>query len=417
MGAGLASISEVLNLSRKTSLDEFIEKVKPIVNAVRERGDDALIEFTEKFDGVKLESIQVTEEEIEEAYEVVDDELIDALETAKENIEKFHFITAPQEIFVDFDFAVLGKRYVPLESVGLYIPGGRASYPSTALMTGVPAKIAGVSRIVVCTPPARDGQVNPVTLVACDLAGVHEIYRIGGAQAIAAMAYGTETVKPVLKIAGPGNIYVTAAKILVSKDVAVDMPAGPSEIMIVADESADAEIIALDCLAQLEHDPMAVAVVLTTSEKLARKVLEIVRKEYKECPENLKIALVSSIEEAIDVSNSFAPEHLELAFEDADKAIPKIKNAGSVFIGELSGVAFGDYASGTNHVLPTAGYARMYSGLSVDSFVKSITFQQLRETGVRMLGEKVVRIATAEGLRYHALSVEKRLEKLEEVKK
>ncbi len=412
----VASISEVLNLSRKTSLDEFIEKVKPIVNAVRERGDEALIEFTEKFDGVKLESIQVAEEEVEEAYEVVDDGLIDALETAKENIEKFHFITAPQEIFVDFDFAVLGKRYVPLESAGLYVPGGRASYPSTALMAGIPAKIAGVSRIVVCTPPAEDGRVNPVTLVACDLAGVHEIYKVGGAQAIAAMAYGTETVRPVLKIAGPGNVYVTAAKILVSKDVAVDMPAGPSEVLIIADESADAEIIALDCLAQLEHDPMAVAVVLTTSEKLAGKVLEAVEK-YRGHPENFKVALVSSIDEAIEVSNSFAPEHLELVFEDADKAISKIKNAGSVFVGELSGVAFGDYASGTNHVLPTAGYAKMYSGLSVDSFVKSITFQQLRETGVRMLGEKVVRIATAEGLRYHALSVERRLEKLEEVKK
>ncbi len=395
---------EVLRISRKSPLDEFIEKVRPIVNAVRERGDEALIEFTEKFDGVRIENLRVEKEEIDSAYELVDDEVLDALEVARENIEKFHSLTAPQETFIDFDYAVLGKRYVPVESAGLYVPGGRASYPSTALMAGIPASIAGVERIVVCTPPAKDGSVNPLTLVACDIAGVHEIYRVGGAQAIAALAYGTETIKPVVKIAGPGNVYVTAAKILVSKDVAIDMPAGPSEILIIADESADAELIAFDCLAQLEHDPMAVAVLLTTSEKVARKVEEIASKAV--------IAVVSSVDEAIEISNSFAPEHLEIVVENAEKLIPKVKNAGSVFIGELSGVAFGDYASGTNHILPTAGYARMYSGLSVETFVKSITFQELRENGVKMIGESVVRLARAEGLEYHALSAQKRLEHL-----
>ncbi len=408
---GIVSPEEVLKINRKRSLDEFVEKVRPVVDAVRERGDSALIEFTEKFDGVKLDAIGVDREEVDRAYELVSDEIIDALEVARENIEKFHSLTSPQETFIDFDYAVLGKRYVPLESAGLYVPGGRASYPSTALMAGIPAKIAGVERVIVCTPPAKDGSVNPLTLVACDMAGVDEIYRVGGAQAIAAMAYGTETIEPVLKIAGPGNAYVTAAKILVSKDVAIDMPAGPSEILVIADETADSEIVAMDCVAQLEHDPLAVAVVLTTSEKLAEKVLEIVERTIDN--ENFYIAVVSSIDEAIEISNAFAPEHLELVFDGAEKAISKIKNAGSVFVGEMSGVAFGDYASGTNHILPTSGYAKMYSGLSVETFVKSITFQQLREEGVRRMGESVIRLAEAEGLKFHAQSVKKRLEKLE----
>ncbi len=408
---GLVSPQDVLRINRKRSLDEFVEKVRPIIEAVRERGDSALIEFTEKFDGVRIESIEVGKDEIDRAYELVEDELIDALEVAKENIERFHSLTAPQETFIDFDYAVLGKRYVPIESAGLYVPGGRASYPSTALMAGIPARIAGVERVVVCTPPAGDGSVNPLTLVACDIAGVDEIYRVGGAQAIAAMAYGTETIKPVLKIAGPGNVYVTAAKILVSKDVAIDMPAGPSEILVIADENADYRLVAMDCVAQLEHDPMALAVVLTTSENLAEKVLETVREKIDN--ENIYVAVVSSIDEAIEISNKFAPEHLELVFEGAEDVIGRIRNAGSVFIGELSGVAFGDYASGTNHILPTSGYAKMYSGLSVETFVKSITFQQLREEGVRRIGESVVKIAEAEGLKFHAQSVKERLKRLE----
>ncbi len=398
---------DVLKISRKTSLDEFVEKVRLIVEEVKKRGDSALIEFTEKFDGVKLKELEVRDEEIDRAYELVDDDLIDAIELAKENIEKFHSITAPQELFIDFDWAVLGKKYLPIESAGVYVPGGRASYPSTALMACVPAKIAGVDRVVVCTPPARDGSVNPLTLVACDIAGVDEMFKVGGAQAIAALAYGTETIKPVLKIVGPGNVYVTAAKILVSKDVAIDMPAGPSEILIIADSSANPKFIALDCLAQLEHDPMAVAVVLSTSRKLIDEVVTEVKK-YGE-PDNLYLAEVSSIEEAMEISNSFAPEHLEMVFEGAEEAISLVKNAGSVFIGELSGVAFGDYISGTNHILPTAGYAKMLSGLSVETFMKSITFQQINERGVSMLGEKAVKIAKAEGLEFHAKSLEERI--------
>ncbi len=406
----LESAESILSIKRKTSIDEYVEKVKEIVEEVRKKGDKAIIEFTERFDGVKLnpEKFKINEDEIERAYEVVEYDLIDALELARENIEKFHTITAPQETFVDFDYAFMGKKYVPIESVGVYVPGGRASYPSTALMACIPAKIAGVNRIVVCTPPSKNGSVNPITLVACDMGGANEIYRIGGAQSIAALAYGTETIKPVLKIVGPGNIYVTAAKILVSKDVAIDMPAGPSEILIIADDTADPDLIALDCLAQLEHDPMAVAVVLTTSDYIIKSLTEKIKKDVK----NLYLAKVSSIEKAIELSNLFAPEHLELVFDGAENSINLIKNAGSVFIGEYSGVAFGDYISGTNHILPTAGYAKMFSGLSVETFMKSITFQQIREKGVFMMCEKAAKIAKAEGLEYHALSLEERIKKL-----
>ncbi|WP_456328527.1 histidinol dehydrogenase [Archaeoglobus sp.] len=407
----IVSKSDILNIRRKIDWDFYIEKVKPIVEEVKRRGDEALIEFTIKFDGVRQKYLKVPKEEIDRAYELVDDEVIDALEIAKENIERFHSITAvDRDIKIDFGDCVLGKRYTPIESVGAYIPGGRASYPSTALMAGIPAKIAGVERLVACTPPNKDGCVNPLTLVACDLAGFDEIYVVGGAQAIAGMAYGTETVKPVEKIVGPGNVYVTAAKLLVQKDVAVDMPAGPSEILVIADETAKAEYVAFDCLAQLEHDPNALAIVLTTSRELAEKVEEIAKAEGAILNlENLKIAVVDSIDEALEISNKIAPEHLSIVCKNAEKLLDKVKNAGSVFIGEFSPVACGDYASGTNHILPTSGYARIYSGLSVETFMKHITYQILTKSALNRIGEAVIRLAKAEGLEYHAKSVEIRL--------
>ena len=407
----IVSKSDILNIRRKIDWDFYIEKVKPIVEEVKRRGDEALIEFTMKFDGVRQRYLKVPKEEIDRAYELVDDEVIDALEIAKENIERFHSITAvDRDIKIDFGDCVLGKRYTPIESVGAYIPGGRASYPSTALMAGIPAKIAGVERLVACTPPNKDGCVNPLTLVACDLAGFDEIYVVGGAQAIAGMAYGTETVKPVEKIVGPGNVYVTAAKLLVQKDVAVDMPAGPSEILVIADETAKAEYVAFDCLAQLEHDPNALAIVLTTSRELAEKVKEIAKAEGAILNlENLKIAVVDSIDEALEISNKIAPEHLSIVCKSAEKLLDKVKNAGSVFIGEFSPVACGDYASGTNHILPTSGYARIYSGLSVETFMKHITYQILTKSALNRIGEAVIRLAKAEGLEYHAKSVEIRL--------
>jgi len=387
---------------RKFDFNDFIEKVRPIVEDVKKNGDKAVIKYEELFDGVKLKRLRVRKTEIEKAYDMIEDELIDALEIAKENIERFHMITSVEkEIKVKFEDCIMGKIYVPLEKVGAYIPGGKASYPSTALMIGIPAKMAGVERLIACTPPNANGRVNPLTLVACDIAGFDEIYSIGGAQAIAAMAYGTESVPRVEKIVGPGNAYVTAAKVLVSRDVAIDMPAGPSEIMIIADESANPEFIASDCLAQLEHDEMAVAVVLTTSEKLAEEVSKKVEKA--------KIIVVKSIEEAIKIANEFAPEHLSIFCKNAEKYLGKIKNAGSVFLGEFSAVAMGDYVSGANHVLPTMGYAKILSGLSVESFMKSFTFQQLSPETIKRIGKIAITLAEAEGLKKHAESIKIRL--------
>lgn len=389
------------------AIDEYIEKVRPIVDAVKNEGDRAIIRFEKEFDGVDLERLRVERDEVDAAYDAVSDELIDALEVAKENIERFHFVTmVEREIKIQFEDCLMGKIYTPIERVGAYIPGGRASYPSTALMIGIPAKIAGVEKLIACTPPNSDGKVNPLTLVACDLAGFDEIYSIGGAQAIAAMAYGTESVPKVYKIVGPGNIYVTAAKLLVAKDVAIDMPAGPSEILIIADETANPEFVAYDCLAQLEHDPMAVAVVLTTSEKLARDVIAIVERHGSF--ENFKVKVVE-LDDAVNIANEFAPEHLSIVTANPLEVLEKVRNAGSVFLGNFSPVAAGDYASGTNHVLPTAGYAKMFGGLSVESFMKHYTFQMLSEEALKRIGSAIVKIAEAEGLKYHAESVRKRM--------
>ncbi|MCS7129890.1 MAG: histidinol dehydrogenase [Archaeoglobaceae archaeon] len=396
------------SVRKKMNFEEFIEKVKPIVEEVRINGDKAVLKYEKLFDGVELKRLKIRKNEIDSAYEEVEDELIDALEIAKENIERFHMLTSVErEMKIQFEDCIMGKIYTPLEVVGAYIPGGRASYPSTALMTGVPAKIAGVEKLVACTPPNSKGKVNPLTLVACDLAGFDEIYCIGGAQAIAAMAYGTESVPKVQKIVGPGNAYVTAAKLLVAKDVAIDMPAGPSEILVIADDSANAEFIAYDCLAQLEHDPLAIAVVLTTSERIANGVKKIVFEKMGET--NLVVELVKDINEAIKLSNDFAPEHLSLMCRNAEKYLEKVKNAGSVFVGDFAGVAMGDYAAGTNHVLPTSGYAKIYSGLTVESFMKSITFQQLTPETLKRIGNAVIKLAEAEGLKYHAESIKIRL--------
>ncbi len=404
-------MQEILRLRSRVNIDDYIERVKPIVEAVRNEGDKAVIRFTKEFDGVELDELRVSEEEIDKAYDAVDDSLIDALEVARENIHRFHYVTTVErEMKVEFEDCVMGKIYTPIEKVGAYIPGGRASYPSTALMIGVPAKIAGVEKLVACTPPDKDGRIDPLTLVALDIADFDEVYKAGGAQAIAAMAYGTETVEKVYKIVGPGNIYVTATKLLVAKDVAIDMPAGPSEILVIADEIANADFIAYDCLAQLEHDPMAVAVVITNSSEIAEKVKEKVSSvgEF----ENFAVLVVKDLAEAFKIANEFAPEHLTVAVKDPEDWLGKIKNAGSVFLGNFSPVAAGDYASGTNHVLPTAGYAKMYGGLSVESFMKHFTFQMLSEETIKRIGDAIIKIAEAEGLKWHAESVKKRLEKI-----
>lgn len=387
------------------SFDEYIEKVRPIVEDVKLNGDSAVKKYEKIFNDVEIDELRVSKEEIDAAYDAVDDDLIDALEVARENIERFHTITAVErEIRIDFGDCVMGKVYTPIERVGAYIPGGRASYPSTALMIGVPAKIAGVEKLIACTPATKDG-VNPLTLVALDLAGFDEVYKASGAQAIAAMAYGTESVPKVYKIVGPGNVYVTAAKLLVAKDVAIDMPAGPSEIMVIADESADAEFVAYDCLAQLEHDPMARAILLTNSRELAERVKQLVGGGNFECR-------IVSLDEAVKIANEVAPEHLVLNVRNAERLLEKVKNAGSVFIGNYSPVAAGDYASGTNHVLPTSGFAKFYSGLSVETFLKHYTFQILKEDALRRLGDVIIKLAEAEGLKMHAESVRVRLRKM-----
>jgi histidinol dehydrogenase len=405
----IVSIDELLKMKRESLLDDYIESTSKIIDKVRKEGDMALIEFTEKFDGVRPKYIKAPADEIDSAYEVVDDEIIDALEVARENIEKFHSISCVErEIKIDFDDAVLGKIYVPIDSAGIYIPGGRASYPSTALMAGIPASIAGVKRIAACTPPAENGRIKPLTLVACDIAGIDEIYAVGGAQAIAALAYGTETIKPVEKVVGPGNIYVTAAKLLIQKDVPIDMPAGPSEVFIIADDETNAEFVAIDALAQLEHDPAAIAVVLVPSEEMASKVLEEAKK-LTENLENLKV-VVADIDKAIEISNRFAPEHLHLMFEGAETYLQKIKHAGSVFVGKYSPVAAGDYASGTNHILPTSGFARVFSGLSVETFLKHMTYQILTRDALKRMAHAIIKLAKAENLPLHAKSIEKRLE-------
>lgn len=387
---------------KRLDLGEFIEKVRPIVEDVKRNGDKAVVKYEKMFSGVELKRLRVRKKEIENAYEEVDDDLIDALEVAKENIERFHMLTSVErEMKIGFEDCFMGKIYVPIERVGAYVPGGKASYPSTALMIGVPAKIAGVEELIACTPPNAKGKVNPLTLVACDIAGFDEIYSVGGAQAIAAMAYGTESIKKVKKIVGPGNAYVTAAKMLVANDVAIDMPAGPSEILVIADDTANAEFIAYDCLAQLEHDPLSVAVVLTTSEKLAEEV--------KKIASSAVVKVVGSLEEAIKIANDFAPEHLSIFCKNPERFLKKIRNAGSVFLGEFSAVALGDYASGTNHVLPTMGYAKVFSGLSVESFMKSFTFQQLSYETLKRIGEVAIKLAKAEGFEKHAESIKIRL--------
>jgi len=314
----------------------------------------------------------------------------------------------------------LGQVTRPLASVGVYAPGGKASYPSSVLMCAVPAMVAGVEKIVVCSPPRKDGDVDPALLVAADVAGVSDFYRVGGVQAIAAMAYGTDTVQKVDKIVGPGNVYVTAAKLEVNRDVAIDIPAGPSEVLVIADDTANASYIAADLLAQAEHDPQAWAILLTTSETLAKEVNDEIFRQMKTLSridiikaslKNGLIITVRDIEEATELANMIAPEHLQIQTAAPDDVFSKIRNAGAVFLGGYSPVSFGDYSSGLNHVLPTAGYAKIYSGLSSLDFVKTMNFLQCSKQGYRNLKETTVSIAEMEGFSAHAKAVSIREEK------
>jgi histidinol dehydrogenase len=397
---------------RKSGIADVRGTVGDIILQVRKSGDAALFELSKKFDGVSLSSLAVTAEEREDAYQEVDADLVDSLIEAEARIAGFHAMSRPDDLWLrqTAPGITLGVKTTPLERIGAYIPGGRAAYPSTALMCTVPARIAGVASICCCSPPP----IHPATLVALDIAGVEEIYRVGGAQAIAAMAIGTETIRPVQKIVGPGNVYVTAAKVMLREEADIDFPAGPSEIAIIADDSADPEFIAADIIAQAEHDPNSACVLITTDAGIAEKTGEYIKKmvpsqERKEiiekALEHSGYYIAACLDDAIDASDYLAPEHLSIQVRDPMYALSRIHHAGAVFIGPDAAVACGDFATGTNHVLPTAGYAKSYSGLNVSHFMKTTSVQIIERGGLESIGDIVETIADAEGLHAHADSV------------
>ncbi len=396
------------------------KKVRKILEKVKEKGDKAVAKYTAKFDEVELDSIQVTEEEIKEGVDLVSEELKNAIKQAASNIETFHRFQLQQtDWVVTMPGIMCSRKMVPIQKVGLYIPGGSAPLFSTILMLGIPARIAGCKEVILCTPPGAGGEMHPAILFAADLVGIKKIFKVGGVQAIAAMAFGTETIPRVYKIFGPGNQYVTEAKQLIQEmGVAIDMPAGPSEICVLADESAEPAFVASDLLSQAEHGVDSQAILITTSERVFQGCLNELKELIKDLPrkeiaeralENGYVVLVKNIEEGIKLVNEYAPEHLIIACEDCDRIADKIVNAGSVFLGNYSPESVGDYASGTNHTLPTNGFAKMYSGLSVDSFVKKITYQKLSREGLKNIAGTVIAMAEAEGLEAHAQAVRVRL--------
>ncbi|MEL7663633.1 MAG: histidinol dehydrogenase [Methanosarcina mazei] len=406
-------------ISRGSGLADVGETVSAVLSDVRMKGDAALREYTKKFDKVELANFEVSEEEFEKALSEIGPELLGHLKIAAENIRAFHRAQMPETTwFMELQpGVVLGQKATPLESVGAYAPGGRASYPSTVLMTVIPARVAGVEQVIVCTPPRADGSVHPLTLAAAKVAGADKVFKLGGVQAIGAMAYGTETVPRVDKIVGPGNVFVTSAKMQVRDIAEIDFPAGPSEVLIIADESADAAMAASDIIAQAEHDPNAVSVLVTTSETLAEEVEQEVLAQAESTArseivkislENAAVLIADSLDQCIDFSNKFAPEHLEIMVEDSDFVLDRIKNAGSIFIGNYAPVPVGDYASGTNHVLPTAGYAKIYSGLNINHFLKYSSIQKISKSGLESLKETVIALAEEEGLKAHADSIRAR---------
>ena len=413
-------------LLKRPSLDvaSLYDQVKITLDEVREQGDTALRNFTLKFDKVDVKVPEVTKEEIAEGVKTVSVELKQAIEMARRNIWKFH--SEQQREYTEIQTSpgvYCWQKAVPIEKVGLYVPGGSAPLFSTVLMLGIPAQIAECKEVILCTPPGMDGKIHPAVLYAAQVAGIHRIFKAGGAQAIAAMAYGTESIPKVYKIFGPGNQYVTAAKQLVSlTDTAIDMPAGPSEVEIIADETASAAYVASDLLSQAEHGADSQAMLVTTSENLMDEVLRQIEIQIEKLPrketarkalENSKIILVKSLDEAIAITNEYAPEHLIISTRSYMVVAEHIVNAGSVFLGNMSPESAGDYASGTNHTLPTHGFAKAYSGVNLDSFLKKITFQQLTPDGLTNLSNAIILMAENEGLQAHANAVKVRTEKPE----
>ncbi|MGI6794701.1 histidinol dehydrogenase [Bacteroides sp. KG68] len=400
--------------------ESLFDTVRSVIDRVKAEGDRAVLEYEEKFDGVSLPSLIVSEEELREADSLVAEDLKTAIYLAKQNIETFHAAQRFESKKVQTQQGVTcWQKAVAIEKVGLYIPGGTAPLFSTVLMLAVPAKLAGCREIVLCTPPDKDGKIHPAVLFAAKVAGVNRIFKAGGIQAIAAMAYGTESVPKVYKIFGPGNQYVTAAKQLVSLcDVAIDMPAGPSEVEILADETANAEFIAADLLSQAEHGADSQAMLVTTSAELQQTVKAEVERQLALLPRreiaekslaNSKLIVVDSMDEAIELTNAYAPEHLIIETSDYMSVADRIINAGSVFLGSLTPESAGDYASGTNHTLPTNGYAKAYSGVSLDSFIRKITFQEIKPEGIRTIGPAIEVMALHENLAAHKNAVTVRL--------
>ncbi|MEM8718619.1 MAG: histidinol dehydrogenase [Cyanobacteria bacterium P01_G01_bin.39] len=392
--------------------------VREIVTNVKQNGDRALLEYTEKFDrqAYTVDQLRVSGSELDAAYQQISKDLLRAIQVARHKIEAFHRQRVPKS-WVQFeeDDVVLGKRYTPVDRAGLYVPGGRASYPSTVLMNAIPAKVAQVPRIVMVTPPGADGKINPAVLVAAQEAGVEEIYRVGGAQAVSALAYGTKTIPKVDVITGPGNIYVTLAKKMVYGTVGIDSLAGPSEVLVIADEEANPVFIAADLLAQAEHDPMAAAILLTTSSSLAQEVQQEVTQQLAHHPRKTLtekaiahyglIVVVDSLTEAVELSNLFAPEHLELEVVDPWSLVESIRHAGAIFLGSSTPEATGDYLAGPNHTLPTSGAARYASPLGVETFMKHSSLIQYSPTALKKMSSTIQILAQAEGLPSHADSV------------
>ena len=404
--------------------ENLFDTVRSVIDRVKEEGDRAVLDYEEKFDKLVLASLAVSEEEQQEAENLVSEDLKAAIRLAKQNIETFHAAQRFEGKKVQTQPGVTcWQKAVAIEKVGLYIPGGTAPLFSTVLMLAVPARIAGCKEIVLCTPPGRDGKVHPAVLFAAKVAGVNRIFKAGGIQAIAAMAYGTESVPKVYKIFGPGNQYVTAAKQLVSlRDVAIDMPAGPSEVEVLADETANPIFVAADLLSQAEHGVDSQAILITTSVELQQAVKVEVERQLallprKEIAEkslaNSKLIVVDSMTEAIELTNAYAPEHLIIETEDYLSVAERIVNAGSVFLGSLTPESAGDYASGTNHTLPTNGYAKAYSGVSLDSFIRKITFQEIKPEGLNIIGPAIELMAANEQLDAHKNAVSVRLGQLE----
>jgi histidinol dehydrogenase len=395
---------------RKSSLEDVRATVSGIIDRVRTGGDEALRALAKKH--CELTDIAVPDEEREAAYDRVDTKIVESLIEAEARIERFCELQRPRDLWLEEvePGIVLGVKTTALQRVGIYVPGGRASYPSSALMCAVPARVAGVKEICACSPPA----IKPLTLVALDIAGVTEIYNAGGAQAIAAMALGTESVRPVQKIVGPGNLYVTMAKMMLREQVEIDFPAGPSEIAIIADHTGDPAIIAADVLAQAEHDPDAACILITTDKRLAentgKHIAEMIRKAPRkdiimQALDNSGYTVVSDLDEAVAASDAIAPEHLSIQVANPLTVVTRVQNAGAIFVGRYSAVACGDYAVGTNHVLPTAGYAKTYSGLDVQHFCKTSSVEIIDRDGLEAIGDIVETIAEAEGFSAHAESV------------